>query len=177
MRVFTHHALTAANPDLNESLMRNTRDRRSAADQEDQSKKSRPCPRQSEYPKRPLRETLDQVKAGMTETQSRTHPCPALFADGRRGSGLRRPCRGLAITPPAPCPCPRRLSNPAGRCAADLDFGAKARILRRHHPHRLRRKHATDEAQSVYDTVLRANLRGPCQDPNPASPLMPSMTP
>ena len=156
MRVFVHHALMRAQPDL----------RIIDAEQEISGLRMSKTPadiaalREAiEISERALARTLETVRLGQTEKQIEQILIQALFAEGAEdqsfhpivaaGDGSARPHAkaraGYALK--------------AGD-ALLLDFGARKHGFAADITRTVFLGHATDEAQAVYDTVLRANLMG-----------------
>ncbi|MCW3781278.1 M24 family metallopeptidase [Defluviimonas salinarum] len=156
MRVFVHHALTTASPgiavldaerEISGLRLRKTDDEISAMTE---------AIRISEAA---LGETLDQVKPGMTEAAVERLLVAALFAHGADDQAF-----GALVA------ASDNSAHSHAHARADyeirpgdallLDFGAKKGGLCADITRTVFVGHATDEAQAVYDTVLRANLAG-----------------
>ncbi len=156
MRVFTHHALTAANPGLNVVdaeyqiaglRLKKTREEIAALSE---------AIRISEAA---LGETLDQVRAGMTETQVERILVAALFAHGADDQAFGALVAASDNSAHSHAHARDDYQIQSGD-ALLIDFGAKKHRFCADITRTVFVGHATDEAQAVYDTVLRANLMG-----------------
>ncbi len=156
MRVFVHHALKTAQPDLRiidgERAISGLRMIKTADD-------IAAMRSAIEISERALARTLDSVRIGQSETDIEQVLIQSLFAEGAEdmafgpivaaGDNSARPHAharaGYAVRPGD---------------ALLIDFGARKHGFAADITRTVFLQHATDEAQQVYDTVLRANLRG-----------------
>ncbi len=156
MRVFVHHALTAAYPRLRivdaEKQISGLRVRKSPAEVaalENAIKISEAA----------LADVLDRVRAGMTEFQVEALLTQALFAQGADAHAF-----GPIVAAGDNSARPHAHARPdypiRNGDALLLDFGAQKSGFCADITRTVFVGHATDEAQEVYDTVLRANLKG-----------------
>jgi Xaa-Pro aminopeptidase len=156
MRVFVHHALLRAQPDL----------KIIDAEREISALRMIKTPQDIDALKaaiaiseRALARTLDTVRLGQTETQIEQVLIQSLFAEG---------AEDLAFSPIVAAadgsarPHSKARSDYAVKAgdALLLDFGARKHGFAADITRTVFLGHATDEAQTVYDTVLRANLKG-----------------
>jgi Xaa-Pro dipeptidase len=156
MRVFVHHALLTAQPALNivdgEKEISALRMIKTPSDIE--ALKSAIA-----ISERALARTLETVRLGQTEKQIEQTLIQALFAEGAEdqafgpivaaGDGSARPHASARAD----------YAVKAGD-ALLLDFGARKDGFAADITRTVFLDHATDEGQAVYDTVLRANLKG-----------------
>lgn len=156
MRVFVHHALQRAQPDL----------RVLDAEREISALRMIKTPSDIEALKaaiaiseRALERTLATVRLGQSEKEIEQTLIQALFAEGAEdqsfhpivaaGDGSARPHAKARVD----------YAVKAGD-ALLLDFGARKLGFAADITRTVFLDHATDEAEAVYDTVLRANLKG-----------------
>ncbi|TCP43308.1 M24 family metallopeptidase [Rhodovulum marinum] len=156
MRVFVHHALAAAWPGL----------KIVDAEREISALRIRKTPeeiaaleRAIAISERALARVLDQVRPGQTEKQVEQFLVQALFAEGAEDQSFH-PIVAAGDNSARPHASARADYAIRKGDALLLDFGARwggfcADITRT-----VFVGHASDEAEQVYDTVLRANLRG-----------------
>ncbi len=156
MRVFVHHALVGAYPGVRiidaERQIAGLRIRKSAADVAALEAAIR-------ISESALSDVLDRVRAGMTETAVETLLTQALFAHGADEHAF-----GPIVA------AGDNSARPHAHARADyvirkgdallLDFGARKAGFCADITRTVFVGHASDEAQVVYDTVLRANIRG-----------------
>jgi Xaa-Pro dipeptidase len=156
MRVFVHHALKAAMPDLDivdaEREISGLRMIKTAAD-------IAALEAAIAISERALAQVLEGVRAGQTEKAVEQALIQALFAEGAEGMSF------MPIVTAA-----ENSARPHGKARADyaikpgdallFDFGAIKHGFCADITRTVFVGHAGDEAQAVYDTVLRANLRG-----------------
>ena len=156
MRVFVHHALMRAQPDLRiidaEARISGLRLVKTPAD-------IAALREAIEISERALARTLETVRLGQTETQIEQVLIQSLFAEGAEdhafapivaaGDGSARPHAKARAD----------YAVKAGD-ALLLDFGARKHGFAADITRTVFLGHATDEGQAVYDTVLRANLKG-----------------
>jgi Xaa-Pro dipeptidase len=156
MRVFVHHALVAAYPDLrivdSERDISGLRIRKTAGE-------IAALERAIEISERALANVLDNLRMGQTEKQVESLLLQALVAEGAEGMAFH-PIVAAADNSALPHAHARPDYAIRPGDALLLDFGARwggfcADITRT-----VFVGHATDEAEHVYDTVLRANLAG-----------------
>lgn len=156
MRVFVHHALITAQPDLKiidaereiSGLRMIKTDRDIAAMQE-----------AIDISERALHRTLDSVKLGQTEKQIEQTLIKMLFDEG---------ADGLAFDPIVAAG--DGSARPHAHARADyavkagdallIDFGARKNGFAADITRTVFLDHVTDEGRAVYDTVLRANMAG-----------------
>ena len=156
MRVFVHHALAAAYPGLRivdaEKQISGLRIHKSAAEVAALEGAIR-------ISEAALADALDQVRVGMTETQIQTLLTQALFAHGAEEHAF-----GPIVAASDNSARPHAHARPDyAVCDGDallLDFGARSDGFCADITRTVFVGHASAEAQAVYDTVLRANLRG-----------------
>lgn len=156
MRVFVHHALMAANPGLR------------IIDGEKQIAGLRLCKTPAEIAaleaaiaisETALADVLNDVRVGMTETEVESLLIRALFTHGAEEQAF-----GAIVA------AGDNSARPHAHARADyaikkgdallLDFGARKAGFCADITRTVFMGHANDEAQAVYDTVLRANLAG-----------------
>lgn len=156
MRVFVHHALKAALPDLEivdaEREISGLRMIKTDAD-------IAALEAAIAISEKALAQVLDGVRAGQTEKAIEQALIRALFAEG---------AEAMAFAPIVTAA--DNSARPHGKARADyairpgdallLDFGAVKHGFCADITRTVFVGHASDEAQAVYDTVLRANLRG-----------------
>lgn len=156
MRVFVHHALTAAYPGLRvidaERQIAGLRIRKSAEEVTALEEAIR-------ISEAALSDVLDQVTAGMTETHVESLLTQALFALGadEHAFGPIVAAGDNSARPHAHARADYAIRNGD---ALLLDFGARKAGFCADITRTVFVGHATDEGQEVYDTVLRANLKG-----------------
>lgn len=156
MRVFVHHALVAATPGLAvidaERAISGLRLRKTPAEIAALSEAIR-------ISEAALGETLDQVRAGMTEAEVERILVAALFAHGADDQSF-----GALVAASDNSAHSHAHARPDYAIrpgdALLLDFGARKSGLCADITRTVFVGHAGDEAQEVYDTVLRANLAG-----------------
>lgn len=156
MRVFVHHALLRAQPDL----------RIVDAEREISAPRMIKTPADIDALKaaiaiseRALDRTLATVQLGQTEKEIEQTLIQALFAEGAEDQAFDPLVAAGAGS-----------ARPHSRARADyvvkagdallLDFGARKAGFAADITRTVFLDHATDEAEAVYDTVLRANLKG-----------------
>ncbi|MGB5557409.1 MAG: Xaa-Pro peptidase family protein [Paracoccaceae bacterium] len=156
MRVFVHHALTTAYPGLRvidaERRISGLRIRKSPSEVAALEAAIR-------ISEAALADTLNQVRAGMTEAQVEMLLTQALFARGADEHAF-----GPIVAAGDNSARPHAHARPDYEIqkgdALLLDFGARKAGFCADITRTVFVGHASDEAQEVYDTVLRANLRG-----------------
>ena len=156
MRVFVHHALAKAWPglrivdaELQISGLRLKKSPAEVAALEDAIRLSEAA----------LADTLDQVRAGMTETDVERILTIALFTHGAEEQAFG-PIVAAADNSARPHAHARADYVIKAGDALLLDFGGRKGGFCADITRTVFVGHATDEAQQVYDTVLRANLAG-----------------
>lgn len=156
MRVFVHHALKSAQPDLRivdgETAISGLRMIKTPAE-------IGALQAAIDVSERALTRTLESVRPGQTETQIEQVLIQSLFAEGAEdlafspivaaGDGSARPHAHAR---------PDYTVKPGD--ALLLDFGARKHGFAADITRTVFLGHASDEALDVYDTVLRANLKG-----------------
>lgn len=156
MRVFVHHALMRAQPDLRiidaEREISGLRMIKTAADIEAMSEAIA-------ISERALARTLDSVRLGQSEKEIEQRLIQALFAEG---------ADDLAFAPIVAAG--DNSAQPHAEARADyavragdallIDFGARKHGFCADITRTVFLDHASDEGQAVYDTVLRANMAG-----------------
>ena len=156
MRVFVHHALVAANPGLRvvdaEKQIAGLRLRKSPAE-------IAALEAAIAIPETALSDVLSEVRAGMTETEVESLLIRALFSHGAEEQAF-----GAIVAAGDNSARPHAHARPdyvikAGD-ALLLDFGARKHGFCADITRTVFVGHADAEAEAVYDTVLRANLRG-----------------
>ncbi|RMF40382.1 MAG: aminopeptidase P family protein, partial [Alphaproteobacteria bacterium] len=156
MRVFVHHALKAAQPDLaiidGEAAISGLRMIKSA----EEIAALREAIAISE---RALERTLAGVRAGQSEAEIEQALVQALFAEGAEDHAFRPivAAGDNSARPHAKARADYRL-RPGD--ALLIDFGARRHGFCADITRTVFLGHASDEAQAVYDTVLQANLKG-----------------
>jgi Xaa-Pro aminopeptidase len=156
MRVFVHHAFLRAQPDL----------RIVDAEREISALRMIKTPDDIDALKaaiaiseRALARTLDTVRLGQTETQIEQTLIQALFAEGAEDQSFR-PIVAAGDGSARPHAKARADYAVKAGDALLVDFGARKHGFSADITRTVFLDHATDEAQDVYDTVLRANLKG-----------------
>jgi len=156
MRVFVHHALTKAYSGLKvvdaERQIAGLRIRKSPSEVAALENAIR-------ISEAALADVLDQVRAGMTETQVETLLTQALFAHGADEHAFG-PIVAAGDNSARPHAHARADYVIKAGDALLLDFGARKSGFCADITRTVFVDHASDEAQQVYDTVLRANLKG-----------------
>ncbi len=156
MRVFVHHALKAAQPDLRiidgETAISGLRMIKTAED----IAAMRDAIAISE---RALARTLDGVRIGQSEKDIEQALIQALFAEGAEGMAFG-PIVAAGDNSARPHAHARADYAVRPGDALLIDFGARKHGFAADITRTVFLQHANDEAQAVYDTVLRANLRG-----------------
>lgn len=156
MRVFVHHALTKAYPGLRvvdaERQIAGLRIRKSP----DEIEALEAAIRISEAA---LAKVLEQVRVGMTETEVESLLTQALFANGADEHAFG-PIVAAGDNSARPHAHARADYAIKAGDALLLDFGARKSGFCADITRTVFVGHASDEAQEVYDTVLRANLKG-----------------
>ena len=156
MRVFVHHALQAANPGLRimdaETAISGLR----ICKTPDEIASLQEAIRISETA---LADLLDQVRVGMTEKDIERRLTQALFSAGAEDMSFH-PIVAAADNSARPHASARADYAIKAGDALLLDFGARAGGFAADITRTVFIDHATDEGQAVYDTVLRANLKG-----------------
>lgn len=156
MRVFVHHALKKAQPDLRiidgEREISGLRIIKTAED-------IAAMEAAIQISERALARTLEGVRLGQTETQIEQALIQALFAEGADDQAF-----------PPIVAAGDGSARPHAKARADyavkagdallFDFGARKHGFCADITRTVFLDHATDEGREVYDTVLRANLRG-----------------
>ncbi len=156
MRVFVHHALKAAQPDLSildaERLISALRMIKTPED-------IAAMQAAIDLSERALARTLDSVRLGQTEQQIEQLLVRLLFEEGAEDlafSPIVAAADGSAL--------PHAKARPDHAVKAGdallIDFGAKKHGFCSDITRTVFLGHATDEGRAVYDTVLRANLAG-----------------
>ncbi len=156
MRVFVHHAMLKAQPDLQItdaereiSGLRMIKTPGDVAALQDAIAIS----------ERALARTLESVRIGQTEKEIEQTLIQALFAEGAEDQSFH-PI--VAAGDGSARPHAKARADYAAKAgdALLLDFGARKHGFCADITRTVFLDHATDEAQAVYDTVLRANLKG-----------------
>ncbi|WP_380058125.1 M24 family metallopeptidase [Falsihalocynthiibacter sp. SS001] len=156
MRVFVHHALRNAQPDLRiidgEAAISGLRIIKTESD-------IAALKAAIGISERALARTLEGVKLGQTEKEIESALIQALFAEGAEGMSFE-PI--VAAGDGSARPHAKARANYAVKAgdALLLDFGACKHGFAADITRTVFLGHASDEGQDVYDTVLRANLRG-----------------
>ncbi len=156
MRVFVHHALVEAYPGLRvvdaERRIAGLRIRKSAEEVAALEEAIR-------ISEAALSDTLERVRAGMTETEVESLLTQALFAHGADEHAF-----GPIVAAGDNSARPHAHARPDYRIkegdALLLDFGARKGGFCADITRTVFVGHASDETQEVYNTVLRANLKG-----------------
>ncbi len=156
MRVFTHHALLNAQPDLRITDGEREISALRMIKTPDDIDALRSAIAISE---RALARTLATVQLGQTEKEIEQTLIQALFAEGAEDQSFH-PI--VAAGDGSARPHAKARANYAVKAgdALLLDFGARKAGFAADITRTVFLGHATDEAQAVYDTVLRANLKG-----------------
>ncbi len=156
MRVFVHHAMLKAQPDLQIidaereiSGLRMIKTPQDIAALTDAIAIS----------ERALAKTLDSVRIGQTEKEIEQTLIQALFAEGAEDQSFH-PIVAAGDGSARPHAKARADYAVKAGDALLLDFGARKHGFCADITRTVFLNHATDEAQAVYDTVLRANLKG-----------------
>ncbi len=156
MRVFVHHAMLRAQPDLRIidaereiSALRMIKTPQDIAALTDAIAIS----------ERALARTLESVRIGQTEKEIEQTLIQALFAEGAEDQSFH-PIVAAGDGSARPHAKARADYAVKAGDALLLDFGARKHGFCADITRTVFLDHATDEAQDVYDTVLRANLKG-----------------
>jgi Xaa-Pro dipeptidase len=156
MRVFVHHALLRAQPDL----------RITDAEREISALRMIKTPQDIDALKaaiaiseRALARTLQSVRLGQTEKEIEQTLIQALFAEGAEDQSFH-PIVAAGDGSARPHAKARGDYSVKAGDALLLDFGARKYGFAADITRTVFLDHATDEAQAVYDTVLRANMTG-----------------
>lgn len=156
MRVFVHHALLRAQPDL----------RIVDAEREVSALRMIKTPADIDALKaaiaiseRAVAQTLETVRLGQTEKEIEQTLIQALFANGAEDQSFH-PIVAAGDGSARPHAKARADYAVKAGDALLLDFGARKHGFAADITRTVFLDHATDEAQAVYDTVLRANLKG-----------------
>ncbi|MFG5380834.1 M24 family metallopeptidase [Yoonia sp. R2-816] len=156
MRVFAHHAMLKAQPDLQIidaereiSGLRMIKTPGDVAALQDAIAIS----------ERALARTLESVRIGQTEKEIEQTLIQALFAEGAEDKSFH-PIVAAGDGSARPHAKARADYDVKAGDALLLDFGARKHGFCADITRTVFLDHATDEAQDVYDTVLRANLKG-----------------
>lgn len=156
MRVFVHHALKRAQPDLRiidgEGAISGLRMVKTADD-------IAALQTAIDISERALARTLDGVRSGQSETDVEQALIQALFAEGAEDMAFA-PIVAAADNAARPHAHARADYALQAGDALLIDFGARKHGFAADITRTVFLDHATDAAQAVYDTVLRANLRG-----------------
>ncbi|MBK0326850.1 aminopeptidase P family protein [Rhodobacteraceae bacterium F11138] len=156
MRVFVHHALKAAQPDLRiVDGEREISGLRMIKTPEDVAALQAAI----DISERALAHTLETVRLGQSETSIEQVLIRALFAEGAEDLSFA-PIVAAGDNSARPHAHARADYAVQAGDALLLDFGARKHGFAADITRTVFLQHATDEAQEVYDTVLRANLRG-----------------
>ena len=156
MRVFVHHALLRAQPDLRiVDAEREISAPRMIKTEEELAAMQGAV----EISERALSRTLDGVRLGQTEKQIEQALVQALFAEG---------AEGLAFHPIVAAGAASALPHATARAnyavqpgdALLIDFGARYGGFCADITRTVFLDHVSDEGRAVYDTVLRANMAG-----------------
>jgi len=155
MRVFVHHALKAALPDLNiadgEAAISGLRMIKTPDD-------VAALEAAIDISERALENVLARVRVGQTESEIESLLIQALFAEGADGMAFN-PIVAAGDNSARPHAHARDVAVQAGD-ALMFDFGAKKHGFCADITRTVFVGHATDEGAEVYDTVLRANRAG-----------------
>ncbi|QDY68740.1 M24 family metallopeptidase [Qingshengfaniella alkalisoli] len=156
MRVFVHHALMKAYPDLRIDDAEKAISGLRICKTDDEVAALERAIRISEVA---LQQTLDRVRVGMTEKEVEQILVMALFANGAddQAFGPIVAAGDNSARPHAHARADYRL-QPGD--ALLFDFGARKDGFAADITRTVFVKEASDEARAVYDTVLRANLKG-----------------
>lgn len=156
MRVFVHHALKRAQPDLRiidgETAISGLRMIKTPED-------IAALQAAIDISERALARTLDSVRLGQSETEVDQALIQALFAEGADDLAFP-PIVAAGDNAARPHAHARPDYALKAGDALLIDFGARKHGFAADITRTVFLDHATDEAQAVYDTVLRANLRG-----------------
>lgn len=156
MRVFVHHALKAALPDCRivdaESDISGLRAVKTPADIE-------ALGAAIDISERALARVLEQVRIGQTEKQIESLLVQALFAEGADDQSFA-PIVAAGSNSAQPHAQARADYAVQAGDALLLDFGARKNGFCADITRTVFVDHVTDEGAEVYDTVLRANLKG-----------------
>jgi len=156
MRVFVHHALLRAQPDLRivDAEREISALRMIKTDADVDAMKAA-----IEISERALARTLDTVRLGQTEKEIEQVLIQMLFAEGAEDQAFA-PIVSAVDGSARPHAKARSDYHVKAGDALLLDFGARKHGFAADITRTVFLDHATDEGQAVYDTVLRANLKG-----------------
>ena len=156
MRVFVHHALLRAQPDLNiiDAEREISAPRMIKTPQDIDALKAA-----ISISERALGRTLETVRLGQTEKEIEQTLIQALFAEGAEDQSFH-PIVAAGDGSARPHAKARADYAVKAGDALLLDFGARKHGFAADITRTVFLDHATDEGQAVYDTVLRANLKG-----------------
>ncbi len=156
MRVFVHHALLRAQPEL----------RIVDAEREISALRMIKTPQDIDalraaiaISERALARTLDTVRLGQTEKEIEQTLIQALFAEGAEDQSFH-PIVASGDGSARPHAKARADYRVKAGDALMIDFGARKHGFAADITRTVFLDHATDESRAVYDTVLRANLKG-----------------
>ncbi len=156
MRVFVHHALKRAQPDLRiidgEVAISGLRMIKTPED-------IAALQAAIDISERALARTFESVRLGQSETDVEQALVQALFAEGAEDLSFP-PIVAAGDNAARPHAHARADYTLKAGDALLIDFGARKHGFAADITRTVFLDHATDEAQAVYDTVLRANLRG-----------------
>ncbi|MBI6630039.1 M24 family metallopeptidase [Pontibaca salina] len=156
MRVFVHHALKRAQPDLRitdgEAAISGLRMIKTPED-------IAALQAAIDISERALARTLDSVRLGQSEKDVEQALIQALFAEGADDLAFP-PIVAAADNAARPHAHARADYGLKAGDALLIDFGARKHGFAADITRTVFLDHASDEAQAIYDTVLRANLRG-----------------
>lgn len=156
MRVFVHHALKKAQPDLRiidgEAAISGLRMIKTPGD-------IAALRAAIEISERALQTTLDNVRLGQTETQIEQALIQALFAEGAEDQAFH-PIVAAGDGSARPHAKARPDYAVKAGDALLIDFGARKHGFAADITRTVFLGHASDAARDVYDTVLRANRKG-----------------
>ena len=156
MRVFVHHALKSAMPQLTisdgEKAISGLRMIKTAAD-------IAALEAAIAISERALHHTLDQVRVGMTEVEVEAILVGRLFAEGAEGMAFD-PIVAAGDNSARPHAHARADYQIKAGDALLLDFGARKHGFAADITRTVFVDHASDEGRTVYETVLAANLAG-----------------
>ena len=156
MRVFVHHALMTAQPDLRivdgEQAISGLRMIKTPGD-------IAALTEAIQISERALARTLETVRLGQTEQQIEQTLIQALFAEGAQDMAFP-PIVAAGDNSARPHAHARADYGVRAGDALLLDFGARKDGFAADITRTVFLQHASDQGQAVYDTVLRANLRG-----------------
>lgn len=154
MRVFVHHALRAAQPDLEiVDAEREISGLRMVKTPDDIAAMRRAI----EISERALTRTLETVRLGQTEKQIERTLVQSLFAEGADDLAFM-PIVAAGDGSARPHATAREDYAVAAGDALLIDFGARKDGFCADITRTVFLGHASDEARAIYDTVLRANL-------------------